>query len=55
MRHLYGEYSNIGWQPRKYVGKAHSLKMSQATKIYNEQSWEAEWSEEWQQQESRRL
>ncbi|MBW4629018.1 MAG: hypothetical protein KME49_26795 [Brasilonema octagenarum HA4186-MV1] len=51
VRHLYGEYSNIGWQPRKYVGKAHSLKMSQATKIYNEQSWEAEWFEEWQQQE----
>lgn len=46
VRDLYGRYPNIGWQPRNCVTKAHKLKIFQATKVYNEQSWEAEWDEE---------
>ncbi len=43
VRYLYSKYPSIGWQPRKCVASAHSLKISQATKVYNEQLWEAEW------------
>lgn len=45
VRYLYGKYPNVGWQPRKCVASAHCLKISQATKVYDEQSWEAEWEE----------
>jgi hypothetical protein len=46
VRYLFGRYPNIGWQPRNFVTKAHKLKTYQATMVYNQQSWEAEWDEE---------
>lgn len=45
VRYLQGMYANIGWQPRNCVSVAHRLKIAQATKVYNEQTWEEEWSE----------
>lgn len=46
VRYLHSKYTNVGWQPRKCVASAHSLKISQATKVYNQQFWEAEWEED---------
>lgn len=47
VRYLHGRYPNVGWQPRNCVTKAHKLKISQATKVYNEETWNTEWDEEW--------
>lgn len=46
VRYLHGRYPNIGWQPRNCVSIAHQLKIAQATKVYNEQAWDDEWSEQ---------
>ncbi len=46
VRRVRRQYPTIGWQPRKCVRAAHNLKISQATKVYNEQVWESEWFEE---------
>ncbi|MEH1945367.1 MAG: hypothetical protein V7L01_34865 [Nostoc sp.] len=45
VRYLQGKYPNIAWQPRHCVSVAHRLKIAQATKVYNEQTWDEEWSE----------
>lgn len=42
VRYLQGIYANIAWQPRNSVSIAHRLKIAQATKVYNEQTWEQE-------------
>lgn len=44
VRHLYRSYEKIGWQPRNCVTKAHKLKIYQASKVYDEQSWDVEWN-----------
>jgi hypothetical protein len=36
----------IGWQPRNCVTAAHNLKISQATKVYNELLWDEDWVDE---------
>lgn len=45
VRYLQGKYPNIAWQPRHCVSVAHRLKIAQATKVYNEQTWDEEWNE----------
>jgi hypothetical protein len=45
VRYLQGKYPNIAWQPRHCVSVAHRLKIAQATKVYNEQTWVEEWNE----------
>jgi len=46
VRHLHGRYALIGWQPRNCVTAAHNLKISQATKVYNELLWDEDWVDE---------
>lgn len=47
VRNQANKYSNIYWLSRKYVKKAHNLKVNQASKIYTESMWESEWLEEY--------
>ncbi|MHC5928569.1 hypothetical protein [Nostoc sp.] len=46
VRYLHGRYALIGWQPRNCVTAAHNLKISQATKVYNELLWDEDWVDE---------
>ncbi|MDZ8226703.1 hypothetical protein [Nostoc sp. ChiVER01] len=46
VRHLYGRYALIGWQPKNCVTAAHNLKISQATKVYSELLWDEDWEDE---------
>lgn len=47
VRNQANRYSDIYWLSRKWVKKAHNLKVNQASKIYTESIWESEWVEEY--------